>query len=271
MILRSRVFLLLGMMVSAQVCALDFRSSSAVAEVFAKANVNGTFVLYDISAKQFFGHDQRRAEERFIPASTFKIPNSLIGLNTKAIAYVDEVLYRHDGKPKMLKSWEHDMGLREAMQTSNVGAFQVLARRIGLTAMQDNVRALDYGNADVGQAVDTFWLQGPLKISAVEQAVFLARLAHGQLPYPASIQADVREMIKLEDNGNWVLYGKTGWVSKDDPGIGWFVGWVEQDHKIYSFALNIDVPQDTAPPALPSALSTRPEIAKASLRALGLL
>lgn len=268
---RPRVFLLLALLVSTQISALDFRSSAAVAEVFSKANVSGTFVLYDASAQQFIGHNQRRAEQRFIPASTFKIPNSLIGLSTHAVADSNEVLYRHDGQPKMLKSWERDMGLREAVHTSNVAAFQVLARRIGLKAMQSNVRVLDYGNADIGQSVDTFWLRGPLKISAIEQALFLARLAQGQLPYPASVQADVREMIKLEGGNNWVLYGKTGWVSKDNPGIGWLVGWVEQDHHIYSFALNIDVPGDSAPPDLPGALSMRPEIAKASLRALGFL
>jgi len=266
-----RLLFALAMLVSTPLYALDFRPSPAVDEVFSKAKVKGTFVLYDVSKQQLIGHDQKRAETRFIPASTFKIANSLIGLHTGVVSSVDEVFYHHDGKPKMLKAWEQDMGMREAIKTSNAGAFQVLARRIGLSAMQDNIHTLNYGNGDIGKSVDTFWLDGPLKISAVEQTSFLARLAQGQLPYPSAIQAEVRDAVKLEATENWVLYGKTGWTNKDQPGIGWFVGWVEQGGNTYSFALNINVPQDNVPPELPSALSKRLEITKASLRALDLL
>lgn len=266
-----RIFLVLAMLVVTQTWALDFQASPAVAEIFNKAKVTGTFVLYDPSEQRLTGYDQKRAETRFIPASTFKIPNSLIGLSSGSVSSVDEVFYHYDGKPKFLKSWEHDMGLREAMKTSNVNAYQLLARRIGLERMQKNITMLNFGNADIGKSVDTFWLDGPLKISAVEQTAFLARLAQGQLPYPAAVQAAVRNITKLEEGDDWVLHGKTGWTSKDKPGIGWFVGWVEQAGKIYSFALNIDVVQDTAPPALPTALPKRIEIAKASLQALGLL
>jgi beta-lactamase class D len=269
--LLQRIFLVFAMLAIAPAWALEFHESPAVADIFSKAKVSGTFVLYDPSVQRLVGHDRKRAETRFIPASTFKIPNSLIGLSTGAVGSVDEVFYHDDGKPKFLKSWEHDMGLREAIKTSNVFAYRELARRIGLKRMQDNIAALDFGNADIGKTVDTFWLEGPLKISAVEQAVFLVRLAQGQLPYPASVQAAVREIATLETGDDWTLYGKTGWAAKDKPGIGWFVGWVEQGGKPYGFALNIDVPEDDGSSALSAALSKRTEVAKASLRALGLM
>ena len=73
------------------------------------------------------------------------------------------------------------MSLHDAIRISNVPVYQELARRIGLDRMSENLALLDYGNEDTGTIVDMFWLQGPLKISALEQAKFLARLAQERL------------------------------------------------------------------------------------------
>lgn len=253
--------------------AMDFEESQAVAKVFKKANTDGTFVLYDVSQKRLIGYNQQRAQTRFIPASTFKIPNSLFGLETKVVSDVDEVFYHHDGKPKYLSSWERDMNLRDAIKVSNVVAYQQLARSIGLNRMQENINKLNYGNRDIGNTVDIFWLEGPLKISAIEQTIFLAKLAQQQLPYNKKNQMQVRDIIKQEAGVNWVLYAKTGWTGRVEPKVGWYVGWVEQNNKIYSFAVNIDTPltgpiSDTR---VASMLKSRIDIAKASLQALGLL
>lgn len=111
---------------------------------------------------------------RFLPASTFKIPNSLIELSVGAVRSVDEVLpYKGPSQP-FVKAWAKDMGRREAISLSNVPIYQELARRIGLDRMRENIVRMDYGNKEVGASVDSFWLSGPLKISAVEQALFLA-------------------------------------------------------------------------------------------------
>lgn len=257
------IFLAAALLFTAQAQALDFKPSPVVAEIFDKAQVKGTFVLYDVSANTFTGFDQARAETRYIPASTFKIPNSLIGLSTGAVSSVDEVL-PYGGKPQFMTSWEKDMGLREAIKISNVPIYKELARRIGLERMQANVSKLDYGNVEIGSAVDNFWLVGPLKISAVEQTQFLARLAQGQLLFPADAQAKVREIAQLDKGEGWTLYGKTGWTSSQKPGIGWWVGWVEQGGKVYSFALNTNMENISDGPK-------RLEVGKASLKALGLM
>jgi beta-lactamase class D len=113
-----------------QVYAFDWQDSPVIGKLFNSSNVKGTFVLYDPGANRFIGHDRVRAGTRFIPASTFKIPNSLIGLSSGAVKSVDEVL-PYGGKPQPIKAWEHDMGLREAIKISNVPIYQELARRIG--------------------------------------------------------------------------------------------------------------------------------------------
>lgn len=241
----------------------EWTESPEVGELFKRAGVTGTFVLYDVDAGRFVGHNQARSKVRFIPASTFKIPNSLIGLAVEAVQDVDDIL-PYGGKPQSFAVWEKDMGLREAITLSNVPIYQELARRIGLERMRENVSKLGYGNGRIGATVDTFWLEGPLKISAIEQARFLARLAQGQLPLPADVQASVREIVLLEQGDNWRLYGKTGWENAPNSGIGWWVGWVKKDDHVYAFALNIDIQKATD-------ADKRIEIGKASLAALGVL
>ena len=243
--------------------ALDWQDSLEVEKLFSHAGVQGTFVLYDVAEDRFIGHDLARAETRYVPASTFKIANSLIGLSVGAVKDVDEVL-PYGGKPQPYKTWEQDMGLRAAIKISNVPIYQELARRIGLEAMQDGVDEMDYGNGEIGSVVDKFWLEGPLMISAVEQAQFLARLAQDELPFSKQIQAKVREIVQLEQNDRWALYGKTGWASAVKPNIGWWVGWVQKGDKLYSFALNMDMQQA-------SDAAKRVEVGNASLKALGVL
>lgn len=241
----------------------EMQTSQAVGQLFSDAGVNGAFVLFDASTDRLVVHDKARASKRFIPASTFKIPNSLIGLATGVVSDVEELI-PYGGKPQFLKIWEQDMGLRDAIRVSNVPVYQELARRIGLERMREYVGLLGYGNANIGETVDRFWLDGPLKISAVEQTRFLARLAHGELPLPETVQQDVRD-ITLHDSGeDWVLHAKTGWSIASSPDIGWWVGWVVNDGSVYSFALNIDMPEK-------GDSEKRMKLGKASLRALGII
>jgi beta-lactamase class D len=241
----------------------DWTESPVVGQCFQEAGVNGTFVLYDVFSGTFIGYNGDRAEKRFVPASTFKVANSLIGLSVGAVKRVDEIIPYHGPAQPFSKAWEKDMGLREAIVLSNVPIYQELARRIGLERMRENIVLLDYGNKNIGTSVDTFWLAGPLMISAVEQTRFLARLAQGTLPLPPDAQKNVREILLLERGGNWNLYGKTGWENAPGKGTGWWVGWVEKEGRLYAFALNMDI-------HAPSEAPKRIALGKASLKALGI-
>lgn len=130
------------------------------------------------------------------------------------------------------KAWEKDMGLREAIVVSNVPIYQELARRIGLERMRDNVVKMNHGNREIGTIVDIFWLKGPLNISAIEQTRFLAKLAQGTLPLSELVQKSVRKIVRLDKGPNWTLYGKTGWENGPDPGVGWWVGWVQKEDRV---------------------------------------
>ncbi|MDB6139008.1 MAG: Beta-lactamase [Verrucomicrobiaceae bacterium] len=208
---------------------------------FTAQNVTGTFVLYDLKTNTRQVFNPQRAATRFIPASTFKIPNTIIGLDAGAVKNVDEVL-PYGGKPQWLKEWEHDMPLREALKLSAVPIYQELARRIGLPRMAEKVKAFDYGNAEIGTVVDQFWLQGPLKISALEQVDFLSRLVQGKLPAKPEAIAGVKEITLRETSEGRELHYKTGWSgSSIKPQVGWLVGWVHGPKGDSTFALNIEM------------------------------
>jgi beta-lactamase class D len=244
--------------------AFSWEEDPRISKLFNDAHIKGTFVLYDLSADKIIGFNQTRAKTRYIPASTFKIVNSLIGLSTGVVNNVDEVLpYKGPSKP-FIAAWAHDMGLRKAIAISNVPIYQELARRIGKTRMQKGVTNLHYGNETIGNSIDTFWLDGPLKISALEQTKFLTKLVQNKLPLSKDIQKNVQEIILLEQEKEWKLYGKTGWQNAPNKGIGWFVGWLEKKGNIYVFALNIDIKQS-------SDATQRTKLTKASLQLMGLL
>ncbi len=258
-----RSFICLFVLCSVQAYAVSWEENATIGELFEQAGVKGTFVAYDSVKQTFVGHDQMRANKQYIPASTFKIPNSLIGLAVGAVKNVDEVL-PYGGKPQPYEMWEHDMSLQKAITISNVPIYQELARRVGLEQMQENVIKLSYGNQSIGSVVDRFWLDGPLKISAIEQVQFLTRLAKKELCLPKNIQQSVQEIIQIDRGEDWVLYGKTGWGNTGNLDIGWWVGWVQKRDRVYAFALNIDIIEA-------SDADKRLQLGKAALRLLGML
>ncbi len=225
---------------------------------FESEKVTGTFVLFDVQKDTMTVFNRPRAEERFVPASTFKIVNSLIGLKVGAVRDVDEVL-PYGGKRQPIAAWEKDMSLRDGIRVSNVPVFQELARRIGLVRMAENVKTFRYGNQQIGDVVDRFWLDGPLKISALEQTEFLARLAGGKLPVEAKDLNAVEEItLQQRQEGEAVqLHAKTGW----QPPIGWWVGWFRRGDRLFTFALNVDILKESDAPK-------RISVGKACLRAL---
>ena len=234
---------------------------------FQAAGVNGTFVLLDQPTGRLLVHDPAqdpgRSARAYLPASTFKVLNSLIALDTGAARGPEEFM-AWDGVQREFPAWNQDLDLRQAFAVSAVWYFQELARRIGPQRMAAGVARAGYGNADIGGDIDRFWLDGRLRISALEQVAFLRRLEAGTLPFAARSQEIVRDLMVLERGEGYVLRAKTGWAARVSPQIGWLVGWVERPDGAHFFALNIDLPT-------PEAAKARFTVARAILREQGLL
>ena len=206
---------------------------------FVLADVIGAFVLFNTDDLQYLVYNPSRANKRFLPASTFKIPNSIIALETGAVKDLEEVIPYGGGK-EYFKNWEQDMPLPQAFKASNVAVFHTLAKRMGIDAYTEKLKAFDYGNKNPGPTTDErFWLTGPIQISALEQVEFLRKLSSQSLPIRAKTYQQIRSIMEVEGGDNYRIFAKSGWAGPDDPQIGWWVGWVEKDGHNYPFALNI--------------------------------
>ena len=205
---------------------------------FDAKDVRGTIVVFEPAKDRYLVVNPARAEQRFLPASTFKIPNALIGLEVGSIADASEV-FRWDGKPKVRAAWERDHTLATGMRESVVWMFQEVARRTGRERMREWIDRLQYGNRDIRGGIDLFWLQGALRVSAREQVDFLRKLAEGALPATQRSQRLVREALVIERSRAYTLYAKTGTTGGGKNAVWWWVGWVErQGRPVAVFAMN---------------------------------
>lgn len=239
----------------------NMQERDELAHLFADHGISGAFVLLDAVAGEYDVVNASFAAPRRIPASTFKIVNSLIALETGAVRDAEEIIPYGGGRTPVA-AWAQNMSMREAIAISNVPVYQELARRIGLETYRQWLRDLGYGNADSGTDVETFWLKGPLQISPAEQTQLLARLAQGQLPFSPRNQAMVRDILLVEEEDGRQVFAKSGWTTAPDPGIGWYVGWVEDAERLHAFALVMEV-RDSRDADL------RQELAFGFLRAFG--
>ena len=231
---------------------------------FADAGLTGTMVLRQEGSPEILVHNPARAATGFLPASTFKIPNSLIALETGAVSGPDEV-FPYDGKPRYLPEWNADLTLAQAFAVSCVPVYQEIARRIGPERMARYVADFHYGNADIGGGIDRFWLDGALRITALEQLDFLGRLHRRELPLRRQVMDDVLTMMIADKTPNAVLRAKTGLTARVSPNVGWYVGSVTRGPDVWYFALNLEVPENT-----PAAVAARKKIALDILKLEGL-
>lgn len=210
-------------------------------QLFERAQVDGTIVVVDERDGKRWAHNAKRANKRYGPASTFKIPHALFALDAGVVKNEFQV-FAWDGTKHNIPTWNQDQTLRSSMRHSTVWVYRQLAREIGADKEQAYVKQINYGNQDASGQHDMFWLNGTLTISAAEQLEFLQNLYRNQLPFSKTHQLMVKDMMINEAGSDWVLRAKTGWNSVEDPYLGWYVGWVEQGDDVVFFALNIDMP-----------------------------
>lgn len=205
------------------------------AELFAEAGFEGAFVLLDPAANLRREVNPAQVAVGHLPASTFKIPNTLIGLNTGVIPDVTFSL-PWDGVKRWVKAWNRDHDLASAMKYSVVWFYQEVARRIGEVRMREWVEKLDYGNRDIGGGIDQFWLDGAIRISPRQQVEFLMHLHQNQLPVSPESREIVDQITVLEIGDNHVLRGKTGLTLEAGNTVGWLIGSVEHQGQRVFFA-----------------------------------
>jgi len=207
------------------------------------ANVRGAILIYELQTNTYYSNEYHWAQSGRLPASTFKIPHSIIGLET-ALLKDDSTIFYWDQKPRAFASWEQDLSLKKAFHYSCVPCYQELARKIGAKRMKEQLAKLNFGEMQVDSSnIDLFWLEGNSKISQFDQIDFLKRFYQDQLPIRARTKEIMSRMMIITQEEDYILRGKTGWASRNGDNNGWFVGYLESKDKTYFFATNI-VPKE---------------------------
>ncbi|MEI9933883.1 MAG: penicillin-binding transpeptidase domain-containing protein [Ferruginibacter sp.] len=160
----------------------DAKIDNSLKQYFDSNNVDGSFSLLNNKTGEITVYNLALDTQRILPASTFKIVNSLIGLETGKITD-EKMVIKWDGIKRPDTAWNKDMDMEEAFKISCVPYYQEVARRIGKDTMQLWLDTLHYGNMKIGNRIDSFWLDNSLKISPDEQLGLLNKLYFDQLPF----------------------------------------------------------------------------------------
>jgi len=205
---------------------------------FDEVGVNGCFVLLDQNNNIYVKYNMERCDSGFTPASTFKIPNSVIALEEK-IVKSDTQTIKWDGKVWDRKEMNQDQDLRTAFKYSVIWVYFEFAKKIGLEKYKEYLTSFNYGNKDLSGPEDKFWLSGGLRISANQQVEFLKNFYTYRLNVFKSSIDVVKKLMVIESGKDYKFSGKTGGgYLPDQRVIMWLVGYVEKARNVYFYALN---------------------------------
>jgi beta-lactamase class D len=217
--------------------------SQLIAELFKSHGVEGTLVVANVQGQTLSVHNPSRAEQRFSPASTFKILNTLIALEN-GVLKGQEDRFKWDGISRSVSAWNRDHTLNSAFRASCVWCYQDIATSIGLVNYREKLAEISYGNREVGKGVRTFWLDGTLKISADEQITFLSDVMNGEYAWLTDRSLKILESIMQLDGAQETVFAKSGWTGPE-LAVGWYVGFLRKDDELFLFALNMKLTDAT--------------------------
>lgn len=211
------------------------------------------FEIYDNTHDQAFYYNLDRLSTQYTPASTFKILNSLIALETNIAPDIDYII-KWDGLDRWNKNWNQDLSMKQAFEYSCVPYYQTLARKIGRDTMQHYLDTIKYGNMTIGDSIDQFWLDNSLKVTSDEQVKLMKLMYFDKLPFSKRSQRLVRTLMLHEKNDEYKLYYKTGTNNTANGYICHLVGYIEKietqknvktnqderNYRPYFFAMNFE-------------------------------
>lgn len=208
-------------------------------EILDKAKLEGAILVYNLHKNMYYSNNFDWCKAGNLPASTFKIPNSIIALEAGVVKN-DSAIFKWNGESRYLKIWEQDLTFKEAFHYSCVPCYQEVARKIGVERMKSGLTKLNFGSMDVNEmTLDNFWLEGKSKINQFQQIDFLKRLHNSELLISERTDNVMKSMLIMYKSNQYVLRGKTGWSVRGEENNGWFVGYVLVKKNAYFFATNV--------------------------------
>lgn len=199
---------------------------------------DNSLVIYDEANARYLTYNQSGGHKRYSPDSTYKIWSALFALDEKMIDQ-DDNLKTWDGTDYPIKSWNQDQNLQMALANSTNWYFQQLDFELGKAKLKDKFQSINYGNMNLLGGIDNYWLESSLKISSFEQVDLLRKLFKGEMQFSAEDTAFVKQSIRLQEQPEYSLYGKTGTGNSVSASTGWFIGSLETTKGNYYFACHL--------------------------------
>lgn len=209
--------------------------------IFANYNIFATETCFLAKENNKVIKQEGDCTTRYSPASTFKVPLSLMGYDSK--------IFVSESNPKWPVSKQYYDGFlqvcnashnpREWMRDSCVWYSRVLTQKLGLEKIKDYLAKFDYGNQDFSgdagknNGLTDAWISSSLRISPIEQAIFVQKILDNNLSVSKKAYTMTKKILfKEELSGGWKLYGKTG-NAKQATNLqqGWFIGWIEKNNR----------------------------------------
>lgn len=233
-------------------CSFPIFAQPDLSTPFKDCNIAGSISIYDHKNQKWTISDEADSRNQTQPASTFKIINLLVALETGAIEDENEVIKWPGSTDTTLYGYRpeiyKDISVKEAFQVSAGWAFIELAKRIGREKYAHYLRLAGYGNGDLSEKGDDFWNFGAFAISPRNQVEFLVKVYEEKTPFSERNLAILKKVMTIEQTDDYTLRGKTGWTRVDGNDIGWWVGYVERGDNAYFFATRLTKKRGTTNP-----------------------
>lgn len=254
------------------IIAIRLNGQVNLAKPFEDCHINGSITLYDYKEKKWISSDIHDSHLPTLPASTFKIINTLIALESGVIANENEIIkwpgWTDTVKYSFRPDIYHDMSMKEAFKASAGWAYVELAKQIGKPKYKDYLTASKYGNVDLSVNDDDFWNFGNFAISPVNQIEILIGVYEETLPFRKASFKILKEMMIEKRTPEYTLRAKTGWTRDHGKDTGWWVGYVERGENVYFFATRLVKDRSVANPDFGKC---RKEITMKVLREMGVV
>ncbi len=253
-------------------CCPSLKAQVDLKQPFKECKLKGSATIYDYKSKKWLYSDKADANVAMLPASTFKVINILIALETGTIKDENEIVKwpgstdtaKYGYRPEIY----HDISVREAFEVSAGWAFVELAKKIDRKVYQRYLDASGYGNHNLTEKGDDFWNFGAFGISPRNQIEFLIKVYEGKLPFSKHNIDILKKVMITETTPDYTIHSKTGWTKADNRDLGWWVGYVQRTDNIYFFATRLIKPRAQVNPNFGNC---RKEITKNILRSMKVL
>ena len=219
---------------------------------FVDCGIHGSITIYDYNLKKWMTNDIEDSQVPTLPASTFKILNTLIALETKVVEDENEIIpwindydtLKYSHRPNIY----HSMSMSEAFKLSAGWVYIELAKKIGKDRYGNFLTQIGYGNVDLSINDPDFWNFGDFAISPANQIHVLKDIYEETFPFSKKSYETLKEIMIEQTTDDYVIRAKTGWTRDKGKDTGWWVGYIEKSDNVYFFATRLIKDRDEPNP-----------------------